>query len=237
MFVHHLNAAGNKARGHSSIFANLDSVVLVRKKDGHHDVDGYQVREAELSKLKDGEDGAKIRFVLQRVVLGVDGEGDEITSCAVATPGEGRMAGVDISEEKGLKLSSQCATFLRAIYKAIGEFGHNPLPNMGLPQSMKVVGFDRVRTEFTKMTFEGEGAPDDKTKSAAIRQAMKRHGEFLISRNIIGRASPYVWLTGKPVAGFPRAPQGGNVLSFPSPEKAPNDPTKLPLGIDDDIPI
>jgi hypothetical protein len=76
-----------------------------------------------------------------------------------------------------------------------------------LPPHWRVVEWRYVKDVFSRATFEGEGEPDQKKRDAAIRQAMKRAGERLVGLQIMGRASPYVWLTGKPVHGFRRPPR------------------------------
>jgi hypothetical protein len=226
MIVHHMNAGGAKPRGHTSIFANLDNVITIRKLEGNSDLDERLVREATVTKQKDGEDGKSIKFVLKKVLLGKDTEGDEISSCVIVPPNRGRMAEVDLATvDPSIKLSPQCESFLRAIYKAIEDHGETPPPSLELPASLKVVRGEKVRAAFEAMTFEADGETDPEKKAAKIRQAMKRHGEWLMSRQIIGRVSPFIWLTGKRVRGFrrpgdasPVEPQadaeGSNVVPF-----------------------
>ena len=225
MIVHHMNAQGAKPRGHTSIFANLDNVISIKKIEGRSDLDGRQFREAVVTKQKDGEDGKRIEFVLRRELLGKDAEGDEISSCVIVPPNKGRMADVDLSTlDPSIKLSPQCESFLRAIYKAIEDHGETPPPSLELPASIKVVRGDKVRAAFELMTFEGDDESDPEKKAAKIRQAMKRHGEWLMSRQIIGRQSPFIWLTGKKVRGFRRPgdatpaeqpdAEGSNVVPF-----------------------
>lgn len=205
MLVHHMNAAGAKPRGHTSIFANLDNVITVKKIEANSDLDGRQVREATVTKQKDGEDGKSIRFVLRREVIGQDSDGEDVTSCVVVPPNRGRMAEVDLTTtDPAIKLTPQCESFLRAIHKALDEHGEVAPASLELPASVKVVRGDKVRSIFELMTFEGDDETDPDKKAAKIRQAMKRHGEWLMSRQIIGRQSPYIWLTGKKVRGFRR---------------------------------
>ena len=202
MLVHHMNAGGAKPRGHTSIFANLENVVTLRKVEGLKDADGRQIREATVTKQKDGEDGASIRFVLRKEVIGQDSDGEEVSSCVIVPPGS--FDQVDTTLDPSIKLSSQCETLLRAIHKAIDDHGEPPPANIKVARSVRVVEWSRVREVFEVMTFEGDDEPDQQKRAAKIRQAMKRHGETLMSRQIIGRSSPYIWLTGKKVMGFRR---------------------------------
>lgn len=81
LIVHHTGKDATKgARGHSSLFAALDACIeVVRTNDQ---------REWRIAKCKDGEDGKVHPFRLEVVQIGVDEDGDDITSCVVR-PDEG----------------------------------------------------------------------------------------------------------------------------------------------------
>jgi hypothetical protein len=78
ILIHHTGKdASRGARGHSSLFAALDAgIELKRLKTG---------REWSISKSKDSVDGGSHPFKLETIPLGIDEDGDEITSC-VAIP-------------------------------------------------------------------------------------------------------------------------------------------------------
>lgn len=63
------------ARGHSSLKAAADVVIEVAGTDG--------VRTAAVTKSRDGATGDEIRFDLRRIVVGVDADGDEVSTCVV----------------------------------------------------------------------------------------------------------------------------------------------------------
>lgn len=76
LLVHHSGKdAARGARGWSGLKAAADAEIEVLR-DGDH-------RTLRVSKLKDGEDGGELGFRLQPVVLGLDEDGDEVTSCVV----------------------------------------------------------------------------------------------------------------------------------------------------------
>lgn len=76
MLVHHVGKDANKGpRGHSSLLAALDAVIEIERS-------GDQ-RCWRLAKSKDGEDGIGGSFTLRKVALGVDSDGDPVTSCVV----------------------------------------------------------------------------------------------------------------------------------------------------------
>jgi hypothetical protein len=76
VLVHHTGKDMDRGmRGHNSLFAAADCVVLVQRSGEH--------RAFEVKKAKDGEDGIGAGFELETVVLGVDPDGDQVTSCVV----------------------------------------------------------------------------------------------------------------------------------------------------------
>ena len=74
--IHHTGKDATKGlRGHSSLFAAMDSAVEV-SRDGDR-------REWKIAKAKDGADGDAHPFKLQIEALGIDDFGDAVTSCVV----------------------------------------------------------------------------------------------------------------------------------------------------------
>lgn len=224
MLVHHMNAANNKPRGHTSIFANLDNVLTVNPVEGLSDADRRIIREAVVVKQKDGEGGAKFRFVLPAVAIGTDVDGDPITSCVVVEPRHHEHEEQD--DGKGIHLTPQCQVFLRAIIKATSEHGAMPPPALQLPASVrKVVDWIYVRDEFTRMTSDGQDEKDPEKRAAAIRKAISRHGDTLVSKGIIARDNPWIWIVGKKVRGF----------RFPGDRPPPARPSEPPIASDGEL--
>ena len=74
--VHHTGKDPSKGmRGHSSLHAALDAAIEVTRTP--------QARSWHLAKAKDGEDGKALAFKLIPHVLGVDDDGEGISSCSV----------------------------------------------------------------------------------------------------------------------------------------------------------
>jgi hypothetical protein len=67
---------GRGLRGWSGLLANADGLVMLESPDG-------STRAGNIVKVKDGEAGQRFAFSLERVVVGFDEDGDEITTCVI----------------------------------------------------------------------------------------------------------------------------------------------------------
>lgn len=221
--VHHMNAAGGKLRGHTSLYSNVDQVILVE-----HDKE-TGVRRAILDKQKDDENGLSIRFRLHSVPLSVRPDGKKITSCVcdALAPPETAKGGKD--DGKGMRLTPQEDEAFRALMKAIGDHGTpRPIGRPDIPERVTVVTYARWREAFRTI------ASDPDMSDEAVKKALTRAGQSLMRFGVIGRVNPLVWWTGKPVRGaapgfFDRkqSEPGSNVVPF---DRAPDGP-----GPDDEI--
>lgn len=206
LLVHHMNAAGEKPRGHTSIFANLDSVLICKLVENQRDDDGRKIRELTIGKLKDGEsDTPAVKFTLRGIEIGTDHDGDPITSCVVEPPSRAVDAPTGPDADKGLSLTAQQEVFLQAVYSALEKEGIAPPAAMNLPAYARVVEWKWVKEQFEAKTFEAED--DDKDKRAErIKKALSRHGAYLLKWRVIARDrahdKAWVWLTGRKVRGF-----------------------------------
>ncbi|WP_298128228.1 AAA family ATPase [Brevundimonas sp.] len=81
VLIHHTGKDTSKGlRGHSSLYAALDAGVEVERTAAG--------RSWRVGKAKDGEDGTSVPFVLRRIVLEVDMDGDDVSSCVVDRDGD-----------------------------------------------------------------------------------------------------------------------------------------------------
>ena len=101
--VHHAGKDLSKgSRGWSGIKAAADvQIEVLRHEDGR--------REIVIEKMKDGEDGVRWGFKLETILLGLDDDGDDITSC-VAVEDDVRPAATD--DRKGVKRRGRHETHL-----------------------------------------------------------------------------------------------------------------------------
>jgi hypothetical protein len=204
--VHHMNAQGTKLRGSTAIFANLDNVLAVIRDEA------TKIRTVSLDKQKDEDDEKGFRFELKRVELGWDERRNKpVTSCVCLEIGERDAAAIDAARI-GFKLADQERTFFEALRESLITFGIAPPSDIaGLPAHVQsVVDWPHFRDAFAKKLWRAEG-DDDEAHYERAKKAMQRAGKALtrfeiIGRDVQGRGRNFVWWTGKPVRGFPKAP-------------------------------
>lgn len=111
MLIHHAGKDITRgARGWSGIKAAVDAEIEIVK----HETGG---REIDISKMKDGEDGLRWGFKLEIVKLGLDADGDDITSC-VAVDAEVPLPPPE-DERKGVKRLSGMESFVLEVAETL----------------------------------------------------------------------------------------------------------------------
>lgn len=128
MLVHHSGKDSSKgARGWSGLKAGVDAELeVIRNQDA---------REMSVTKLKNGQDGAKFGFKLYPVVLGFDEDGDEIGSCVIehndlTIPKSNKKLGVN--ELLAIRLAQDTVSlggeiiFKELLDKMVEQMAHDP---------------------------------------------------------------------------------------------------------------
>ncbi|MBE1208131.1 AAA family ATPase [Aminobacter carboxidus] len=200
--VHHMNADGKKLRGHTSIHANVDTVVVITMDDN------TRIRTARLAKQKDDEDGLKIPFTLASVEVGENPKTSKpITSCVVLTVSE-KDALKKEQQQFGYSVRPTEEALLIPMFRAIKKYGRFVAEEKdGPPEAVgkHVVDFGH----FLDVAVEMDASENDKIAARAkIRKAFERNTSYLIKHQVIAfkrtsEKAALVWWTGKPIRGFP----------------------------------
>ena len=108
ILIHHAGKDATRgSRGWSGLKAAADfQWEIIRHEDG--------TREIHVEKLKDGEDGVRWGFTLERVTLGLDEDGDEITSC-VLIEAEVKQVVAPEADRKAIKRRNKMAMHILEI--------------------------------------------------------------------------------------------------------------------------
>ena len=153
VIVHHCGHSGERPRGHSSLIGALDVQIAVSRDAADNIV-------AELELSKDGAIGLQFVSALKQVEIGVDQDGDDITSCIIE-----EVEGAPVSARKTKSPSKSDQTALRALQKAINDLGEKAPASNTVPGSVRVVSLDTWRTYAYQSGISGSDKQDSKLKA------------------------------------------------------------------------
>lgn len=195
--VHHLNAAGTKLRGHTSIFNNIDQAIFVTRDET------TKVRTAILDKQKDDEDGGTLRFELASIEIGRRKEDSKpITSCVCVQVGEREMLR-KVTAAAGFALKKQEEPIFRALMNATKAKGRAAPPEAlaeGVPADVFVVDYRDWRDAYKQVA--DAGADGSALTDETIRKRWRDNSPGMVRFEVIGWHRPWIWWTGKPIRGF-----------------------------------
>jgi hypothetical protein len=218
--VHHLNAAGTKLRGHSSVFANVDQVIQVTKSET------TTVRKVTLGKQKDDDDSLSISFDLMQVETGgfrkADGKAE--TSCVCVKVGE-KEAIRKAEDARGFNLvKAEERRIFSALLKAADRFGRLATPEdekFGAPSGARVVHYNEWREAYAEMNPDEQG---EKPSTKTIGQRFRQNHEALVRFKVMGLSTPWMWWSGKPVRQFQETQRPSQSDAFNGQSGANNEP-------------
>lgn len=234
LWVHHLNAAGEKARGHSSLMGNVDTVIEIselEQVEREKTPDGQEilrnVREARIIKQKESERGTRWKFVLKKVEVGRDEDGDPVTTCIVTSAGEiqGEQVATDAKRQGvGIFLTDERIGLFKALLGALDDTGVVPPAELKLPISVvRAVQYGHFRFAYRKRVAPTD--EDAKKHAETVKKRLQRFNEFVTARGICGVEVigdvTWIWPTGKPVYGRGFAWPAPRQKAVPAPDSAP----------------
>jgi hypothetical protein len=171
MIVHHTGKDESKGgRGHNSLKAAADVEIEVTGDNGDHII--------RLSKVKDGQDGERFAFKLRVIHLGVDDDGDDITTCVVEETGPPQS----VAPKESLLASDQEA--LGWLREAVEEHGERP--PIEIPAGIKAT---------TKARWTEIGRKRTDNEADTVLKAVNRAITRLTNAKVIGVHAPYFWVT------------------------------------------
>lgn len=167
IIVHHTGKdASRGVRGWSGINAALDFAIETSRSEES----GY--REARVTKMKDGEDGLTYGFKLEVVTVGLDEDGDEITSCII-----------DVAEPPKLDKPAGKGA------KRRGRMENHVLEVMAMFGSADVVKLDDLVTKATETMPAPEANERDTRRQRVVRAihtlSREKDGPLQIRDNVV----------------------------------------------------
>lgn len=184
--VHHTGKdQGRGPRGHSSLFADIDTAVELTYDEE------TGVRTFKIVKQKDDEDGRSWGFRLRRVVLGEDADGDDITSCVIDLTGP--ASSQPKRRDKALAASEQI--LLSALKAVLSTDGRTAPAGVPAPRGTTVAPYAKVRERAFEIGLSMEGEV-----RSAKHNRWNRALEKLAAANVVGVWAPddaqekWLWL-------------------------------------------
>jgi AAA domain len=162
IIIHHCGVDENRPRGHTSLGGAVDAQLAV-----HRDTANNIITEVEW--MKDGDtEGNTMVSKLERVEVGVDDDGNELSSCVVVPVEDTAPA---TTKDKRKKLSKADATALRALHEAIDEVGTTPPASNHIPANIRTTTLDQWRNYAYRM---GISTGEQRAKEMAFKRASER---------------------------------------------------------------
>lgn len=173
IIVHHCGIVGTRPRGHTSLTGADDAQIAIeRSEDG--------IITATVEHMKDGEASAPMASRLEHVELGINDDGDPITSCVVV-PADSILA----PNPKGGRPPAAARMALGLLHDLLTGSGEPAPASNHIPVGMRVVKIGLWREHFYKSN------PDDIQDTR--RKAFVRVASKLQELKIIGIWGDYVW--------------------------------------------
>jgi hypothetical protein len=183
IIIHHCGVAGGRPRGHTSLTGADDAqIAVIRDKDGDITVT--------VEHMKDGEASAPMGSKLELVKVGVNDEGDPITSCIIV-PAEIVDKKAKAKKQRGLPGGAQLA--LDLLQKLITKKGEVPPADENIPPDTKVCTVTEWREHFYN-AYADDGDKGDKSSRKAREKAFLRATLTLQNAKLVGIWSNKAWL-------------------------------------------
>jgi hypothetical protein len=177
--VHHCGIDATRPRGHTSLTGAADAQLAVKRDAADNIV-------VTVEWMKDGPEGDQIVSLLEPIKVGLDVDGDKITSCVIV-PVEGAAASA-AQKGKAKRLSKGAQTALRALTEALDEVGSVPPASNHIPSNVRTVTVDQWRQY---AYARGISTGEDRAKQQAFRRAT----EHLIADQHVGVWQGQAWTT------------------------------------------
>ncbi len=166
IFVHHTGKNKDQgARGHSSLFAAADLVLLVADKS------------ALVEKVRDGVAGEKFEFELKPIEIGTDVDGDAVFTCLLELA----------SETRQVRRSDPTGKNQRVVYREVKELAKAAEISAGtsvIPKGVRIIKFndlvDRAAPRFAGVeAFRARARIGEAITSLQSSGYVGVHGDFL----------------------------------------------------------
>jgi hypothetical protein len=134
-----------------------------------------------LEKVRDGVEGEQFPFELEVIDMGIDEDGDPITTCVVHHLEDKQ----DVRPKAKLSDSEKIAT--DSLREAIADVGESLPATSAIPIGIRGVNVESWRNSFFRRYAEDRS--DEATK-----KAFQRAKAGLLAKALVGAVAPWVWI-------------------------------------------
>ena len=184
LLVHHVGKDPEKGpRGTSALMPAVDFLARLDGKDDQ--------RHLKIEKNKDGPDGQAFRYRLEVVEIGLDDEGDMVTSCVANFDFEGQKRSKD--NRKRPSPASQSDKALEQLRELVIRGASVKAKALdGIPDGVDVVTIEEWQAACERKRLSVVTAKED-----SERKAFERACKHLEQAGWVGRTGEWVWLIDK----------------------------------------
>ena len=177
IIVHHSGLEGGRPRGHTALFGAEAAQIGVSRDPAKNII-------ATVEFMKDGAEGEIVVSRLEVIEVGIDDDGEPITSCVVVPSDDQPQVG----SRKNIRLPESATIALNALKSAVTDHGIAPPASNHIPASAKVVTENLWRRYAYQMGISSSG--EDRAKQIAF----KRAAEKLKAVSIVSQWGEQCWL-------------------------------------------
>lgn len=185
--VHHSGTEGTRPRGHTSLTGAADAQIAVKRDQANNVV-------ATVEWMKDGPEGDEIASRLEVIEVGVDQDGNPITSCVVV-PADVQPVG-KVAPRK--RPGGRAALILDAVREAVADMPGSPAPSNHIPAGVAVTERKHV-AEYARRKGFAETAKVHSFQaqlSNVLSSLAGSHHIGVWKDGADGTATTWIWLTG-----------------------------------------
>jgi hypothetical protein len=174
ILVHHCGHEGSRPRGHSALLGAVHAQIAVKRDAGDNII-------TTVEHMKDGPEGEAVASRLEVVEVGIDDDGEPITSCIIVE------ADADATTRRK-PVCGQARIALDLLNRAVIDAGEIPPASNHIPGDIRVVPMSLWRS----YCFQGGICKEDRNQDAR-KKAFKRAADKLQGIGRIGVWDEWVW--------------------------------------------
>jgi AAA domain len=176
VIVHHCGIDATRPRGHTSLTGSVESQLAVKRGEADEVI-------VKVEYAKDFAEGTEVCSRLEPITVGIDPDGDDITTL-VLLPAEPTLT----AKGNGKKIKGANKVALELLRKAVDEAGEVPPANNHIPPNTRTIMIETWRA------YAYQGSITESDKPDARQKAFVRASKKLQEANLVGIWGDRAWI-------------------------------------------